>query len=384
MKRFGNLWEQIISKENIRLAVKRACKSTCNKTPSKTRHIKYVKKHFEQVVDDIHELLVSGKYKTSKYYVYPLYEPKLRFIYCLPFYPDRIIHHCIMNVLAPIWDKMMHTESYACRVGYGQHKAGTLCGQYAKKYKYVAQFDISQFYISIEHNLLKQVIRRKIKDKILLAVLDEIIDSISTRDKNIIMLRALKKKGNTSKDVDIGLEKLLRSKAMGNKARAGLPIGNFTSQWFGNIFMHELDDYVKHELSVKPYIRYCDDFLIFSNNKAELNAICAKIKDFLWNRLHLMLSKCEVYSTTQGIDFTGYRYFHNGLVLVRKRVATKQRRTLKHLLVKLICESKMNYEFARSQLASMWGILKWAKTYNFRQAFRFEYILKEVTALAAV
>ena len=119
-------------------------------------------------------------------------------------------------------------------------------------------------------------------------------------------------------------------------------------------------------------------------NDLAKNDMRRKIKAFLWNRLHLMLSKCEVYPTTQGIDFTGYRYFHNGLVLVRKRVATKQRRTLKHFLVKLICESKMNYEFARSQLASMWGILKWAKTYNFRQAFRFEYIFKEVTELAAV
>ena len=364
--------------------MKRACKSTCNKTPSKTRHIKYVKKHFEQVVDEIHELLVSGKYKTSKYYVYPLYEPKLRFIYCLPFYPDRIIHHCIMNVLAPIWDKMMHVESYACRVGYGQHKAGTLCGQYAKKYKYVAQFDISQFYISIEHNLLKQVIRRKIKDKILLAVLDEIIDSISTRDKNIIMLRALKKKGNTSKDVDIGLEKLLRSKAMGNKARAGLPIGNFTSQWFGNIFMNELDDYVKHELGVKPYIRYCDDFLIFSNDKADLHEISNKVKAFLWDILHLLLSKSEVYPTSQGIDFTGYRYFNNGLVLLRKRVAKKQRRKLKHILVKLLCKSDLDAERVRSQLGSMWGILKWAKTYNFRQATSFDKITKEVVSLAAI
>ena len=148
--------------------------------------------------------------------------------------------------------------------------------------------------------------------------------------------------------------------------------------------MHELDDYVKHELSVKPYIRYCDDFLIFSNDKSELNVICAKIKVFLWDKLHLLLSKCEVYPTTQGIDFTGYRYFHNGLVLLRKRVAKKQKRTLKHILVKLICKSSMNYEFVRSQLGSRWGVLKWAKTYNFRQAFQFDYITNEVIALAAV
>ena len=119
MKRHGNLWNKIIDKDNIREGVINACKGGGKKTIAKKKNIAYTKSHVEETVERIAVIFEKG-FRTSRYYVYPLFDPKLRFIYCLPFFPDRIVHHCLLNVLAPIWDNLMYSGSYACRKGYGQ------------------------------------------------------------------------------------------------------------------------------------------------------------------------------------------------------------------------------------------------------------------------
>ena len=132
---------------------------------------------------------MDGNYKNSVYRIYSMYEPKLRLIYVLPYYPDRIVHHAIMNVLEPIWDSLFIYDSYACRKGKGQHKGMIKCSEYVRKYKYCAKLDISQFYVNIDHEILKIILRKKIKDKDLLSILDIIIDSLATREANIGYLK---------------------------------------------------------------------------------------------------------------------------------------------------------------------------------------------------
>lgn len=237
MKRHGHLWERITSDENIRLGIVNACRSRSRKTPAKKRNILYTKEHEEETVSKIKTLLLND-FHTSPYYVYPLFDPKLRFIYCLPFYPDRIIHHCLMNVLSSIWDRLMYSGSCACRKGHGQHEAGTRCGIYAKKYRYCAQFDISQFYVNINHRILKGIVSHKIKDNKVLEILGGIIDSIDTRKKNLTMLYRMRKAGNTCKDIPREIQKLEAAAARDEAEEdVGLPIGNYTSQWLGNLYL---------------------------------------------------------------------------------------------------------------------------------------------------
>lgn len=383
MKRHGHLWEMITSDENIRWGIVNACRSRSRKTPAKRRNILYTKEHEEETVSRIKTLLLN-EFQTSPYYVYPLFDPKLRFIYCLPFYPDRIIHHCLMNVLAPIWDRLMYSGSCACRKGHGQHEAGTRCGIYAKKYRYCAQFDISQFYVNINHRILKGIVSHKIKDNKVLEILGGIIDSIDTRKKNLTMLYCMRKVGNTCKDIQREIQKLEAAAARDKAGEAvGLPIGNYTSQWLGNLYLNEIDTYIKQQLHAKAYARYCDDFLLFSDDKKMLRAYADAIQAFLWENLRLMLSKKEVFPTSQGVDFVGYRYFHTGLVLLRKRTAKKQRQTVK-VIRKSIENGTVDVDEARARLGSMHGLLKWARSYHFRQAIRLDEILEEVERLGKV
>ena len=125
MKRHAHLWEKIIDKNNLRIAIKKACRSNGRNSFCKKVAINRIKENPDRYVNELYELLSSNKFKTSRYYIYPLYEPKLRLIYCLPFYPDRIVHHAIMNIMEPIWDALMLNDSYACRQGKGQHRGGT-------------------------------------------------------------------------------------------------------------------------------------------------------------------------------------------------------------------------------------------------------------------
>ena len=334
MKRYNNLYKQLVSIENIELAYKNARR---NKTWQ--RQVQRIDKDKDYFLKQLQESLINHTFKTAKYKTRTIYEPKKRLIYILPFYPDRIVQHAIVNVLSPIWEKLFIYDSYACRKGKGQHKGSRRCMQFAKKYEYCLQFDISKFYPSIRHDLLKAVIAKKIKDKEILDLLYDIIDSTDSE--------------------------------------TNVPIGNFLSQWFGNLFLNELDMYVKHVLKVKPYIRYCDDFLIFGNDKKVLRDLSIKIENFVTQKLQMKLSKENLFHTYQGVDFLGYRHFHNGKILVRKRTAKRTKKRMK-LIEKHLIAGTENKIRARGQVASANGWLKHAKSYNLRKSLKLDKLLKEL------
>lgn len=377
LKRHGNLWSKIISEENISQAIHKACKSNGRTSIDKKRKIAWLKDNEETAIIEIQSLLMSGKYKTSKYFIYPLYEPKLRFIYSLPFYPDRIIHHCFMIALEPIWDRLMCKDSYACRKGKGQHRAGLECTRLTQTYKYVLKCDVSQFYIAINHDILKTVLVKKIKDKRVLQFLYEIIDSMAVMQMNYKMLSKMKEHGATHRDVYQSLAKLeTYANVFGDKQR-GIPTGNYTSQWFGNLYMNELDTFIKQVLNQKNYIRFCDDFLIFSDSKEELVKVATCIKNFCYGRLELLLSKCNLFPTSQGVEFCGYRYFPQGYTLLKKATALKKKREIKKVCTAL--ENKtMPIEKARSIIASAYGLLKWGTTYNLIKKLRLDELQRKV------
>lgn len=367
MKRYGNLWNKIVDLENIKISIKKAAKRK-----RKTQIVKHCLQNLEETAKKIQKMLLNG-YHTSKYNAFNLYEPKLRIIYSLPFYPDRIVHHAIMNVLEPMWDKLMYVDSYASRKGKGQHKGSTKTMQLTRKYTYFLKCDISQFYITIDHLILKEILTHKIKDVKTLCLLNEIINSINTRDENIKILNNLPK----HKDVTNGITKLQSNLKYFNNRNVGLPIGNYLSQWFGNLYLNELDTFIKHTLKIKGYIRYCDDFILFSNDKKQLHSAKIKIKLFLFYNLHLILSKTDIAQTNQGVDFLGYRHFPQGYVLIRKATAKRIKKRLKNLYA-LVISKKISKERALGKISAANGWMKWANSHNFNVSINFEDLRSKI------
>ena len=211
--------------------------------------------------------------------------------------------------------------------------------EYVRKYSYCLKCDVSKFYPNVNHSVLKEIIRRKIKDQKLLNLLDEIIDSAE---------------GDTN-----------------------VPIGNYLSQWFGNLYLNELDMLLKHKYHVKHYLRYCDDFLIFSDDKQYLNVMAEIIKEFLENTLKLKLSKCNLFPVTQGVDFLGYRHFPQGYILVRKSTAKRMKKRLKGVLWEFK-HRKITKDQLIAKLASTEGWLKHATAHNLSVTLRIKEIKNEV------
>lgn len=331
VKRYGNLWEKVISEENIRLSYEQAKLGKGRK-----HNIRKFNKNLDENLKRIREMLINKTFHTAEYSTKTVFEPKKRTIYILPFYPDRVIQHAIMNVIIPIWESLFIEESYACREGKGMHKGSLKTMEYVRENKYCLKCDISKFYPSINHEILKNIIRRKIKDKDILWLLDDIIDSYP---------------GETN-----------------------TPIGNFTSQWFGNLYMNEIDQYAKHELGIKCYLRYCDDFCFFHNDKKILNEVAVKIRQFAQEKLNLKLSKCDLFPVSRGVDFLGYRHFKE-YILLRKSTAKRAKRKI-NIAINNLHRHKISADQFRSTISSYNGWMKWARTYNLRLKLEIDRLIK--------
>lgn len=318
MKRYKNLWDAFISPENFDLAARRAVRGKKSKAA-----INNFLANRDEYLSKLRQSIINGHFKTSPYRIVKICDPKERLIYVLPLYPDHIVHHALINVLGPIWLKMFCSDSYACIPGRGLHAASKRVMQFMRRNKYVLQCDIRKFYPNIEHARLMDVIQHKIADGKILDLLREIISSVG--------------------------------------GEQNLPIGNLTSQWLGNVYLNELDKFIKQYMRWPDYIRYCDDFCLFGNNARQLCLACVIIRYFLWQKLGLTFSKSAVRSTYIGLDYIGYRHFPN-FILLRKRSAKKIRRRVTSVAI-----YDDTSENARGQLAAAYGWLKWACSYNYRR-----------------
>lgn len=328
MKRHGDLYADICKMDNIYLAYQKA-----KKGKTLHRNIRIVMNDELSCLTEIQEMLETKTYKTSPYEVRTIYEPKEREIYVLPFFPDRIVHHALMNIVSPFWESMFIHDSYACLEGRGLHVGSQRTMEFVRRNRYCLKCDISKFYPSIDHEILLKIIKRKIKCPDTIWLLEEIIRSVPN----------------------------------GKNA----PIGNFTSQWFGNLYLNEVDKFIKQELRIKDYIRYCDDFLLFHDDKKLLGECKNRIEDFCEEKLALHLSKHDLFPVSRGVDFLGYRHFPE-YILLRKRTSKKMKR-----LIKMIWRNYDIFDFqelkqAQSQVASALGWIKHANSYNFRQSTNIE------------
>lgn len=274
MKRVNNLYQQICSLENLRQA-----DITARKGKKEQYGIRIFDRNKEVNIVNLHGILINKTYKTSPYTTFTIYEPKERLVYRLPYYPDRITHHAIMACLEPLFVSTFTANTYSCIKRRGIHGAFDAVKEALRdqtRTQYCLKLDITKFYPSIDHSVLKQLIRRKIKDVDLLWLLDEIIDSAP-----------------------------------------GLPIGNYLSQYFANFYLTYFDHWIKEVKRVKYYFRYADDLVILAKNKNYLHQLLEDIRIYLQDELHLKIKgNYQIFPVwARGIDFVGYKFYHTHILL---------------------------------------------------------------------
>lgn len=333
MKTYRHLWEQLITEENFELACRKSQKRKRNQ-----RQIRNFNRNREQNLEAVRQLVLQGKFHTSPYRERMIYEPKKRIIYKLPYCPDRIVQHAIMNVLEPILRNLMIENTYACIEGRGQIMASRKCSEYVRKYRYCLKCDIRKFYPSINQKILSGKLHRIIRDEKFMAVVDDVIFSFP---------------GGTN-----------------------CPIGNYMSQWCGNYYLSFLDNYVLHTLKPGGYERYCDDFMLFSNDKKQLNECRDRIAEFLKRELELEFSSAEIFDVKQGVDFCGYRHFGK-YVLLRKSTAKRLKGRYRKIERQLE-QGGYPEEKLIGQAASGNGLMRHACAYHLRQSIHHDEIWEQL------
>lgn len=316
MKRYGNLWTQVCLFENIELAHRKA-----KRGKGHYREVQMVDDDPDKHLHAIKAMLEQKTYRVASYRVmYRKEGGKTREIWKLPYYPDRIIHHCVMNIVEPIWTQGLIRDTYAAIRGRGIHdgvrRVRLALDKDPEGTMYCLKMDVRKFYQSIKPYVQKAAFRRKIKDPSVLWLLDLIADSAP-----------------------------------------GVPIGNYPSQSIGNIVLSPLDHWIKNDLRVRHYFRYCDDMVILGRYKAELHNIRKAVQDQLASIELTLKENWQVFPVDdRGIDFLGYRFWHTH-TLVRKSIVQRFKRRYR--------------QRAESSIAAYNGWFCWADTKNLRNTYRW-------------
>ncbi len=304
--------------------------------------------HFERYLEDnmfnLHHQLVNQTYRHGRYTTFHIYDPKHRII-SKATVRDRLVHHLVFAKLYEIFDPTFIFHSYSSRLDKGSHRAVENLrkalreeSQNGSRQTYVLKCDIKQFFHSVPHNLLLQIIEKRIKDKRFLWLIREILGSFSQGK--------------------------------------GIPIGNLTSQIFANIFLNELDQFVKHKLGVKYYFRYADDFAIVHKDRNYLEEILKWVSVFVSGRLGVYLhpNKIELRKYTQGIDFLGYIILPKYIGIRRK---TKNR-MLKKLSYKddLLTAGELEFDSFYQTVQSYLGMLKHSNNYSLENTIKNNFLLR--------
>jgi RNA-directed DNA polymerase len=277
MKRIGSLYEHITSLKNL-------CDADCKAQKGKSNQYGVIvhNRNREGNLLILQDMLVSKTYRTSCYDIFTIHEPKERIVYRLPYFPDRITHHAIMNILEPILVSTFTADTYSCIKNRGIHHLFYNLKHDLKDISgtaYCLKLDIKKFYPSVDHDVLKALLRKKFKDQDLLWLLDEIIDSAP-----------------------------------------GLPIGNYLSQYLANFFLTYFDHWIKEQKKVKYYYRYADDIVVLSSDKNQLHELLGEIKGYLASLKLEVKDNHQVFPVdARGIDFIGYVFYHTH-ILIRKRI----------------------------------------------------------------
>jgi len=340
---YKNVFEKIISLENLFSAWD---KFKNNK--QKKRDVQYFEWRLEENIFQLHRDLESRNYGHGAYTSFYIRDPKQRHIHKATV-RDRILHHAIFAALNPIFEPTFIFNSLSCRIDKGTHKGIDILDKLTRQVSnnafkscFVLKCDIRKFFETIDHKILLDIIRKRIKDANAMWLLEEIIESFTSRYSTFL-------------------------------ERKGLPIGNLTSQLFANIYLNEFDQFIRHKLKVKNYIRYTDDFVIVAEDKSYLENLIVPIRTFLSDKLALELhpKKITIRKFHQGIDFLGYIILPYCRLLrtkTRQRIFKKLEKRIKEYK-----EGKITKQILEQSLQSYLGVLSHANTYKLEQELKNQF-----------
>lgn len=299
----GYLIEKIAELDNLYLAYTKACRGKRTKV-----EVIEFSKNLSKNLAKMRQEIIEGQVSVGNYTYFQIRDPKPRIICAASFY-ERVLHHAIMNICHPYFEKGLIYDTYATRPGKGIYSALARAGKAMPQFRYVAKLDVRKYFDSIQHSVLKMELRSIFKDDRLLRIFDSIIDSYSVSDS------------------------------------CGLPIGNLTSQYFANLYLSRVDHQIKELFHVKSYVRYMDDMLLFCDSRPELQNIVQKVEASAAQR-GLRLKTPQIKPTSCGISFLGYKLMPHYLLLGR---ASKQR----------FCAKMKNY--ARLLSLGLWNQQRYAE-----------------------
>jgi RNA-directed DNA polymerase len=324
MRRTGHLMEHIADPDNLRLAFVKAARGK--------QHVKEILEYQYHLEDNLYLLrqqLLSGKPVTGHYRYFTIYEPKERQICASPF-SERVLHHALMNICHPVFERVQVFHSYASRPGKGTHKALRLAARYAGQYAWYLKLDIKKFFETVHHGVLYKQLCRLLKDAALLAVFLQIIDSYHATPGR------------------------------------GLPIGNLTSQYFANHFLASLDHYIAERLKASAYIRYMDDMVLWGNSKQELKQHLKAISAFVQLQLNMVLKPPQLNHSHRGLPFLGYKILPQKILLTQR---SKQRFIEKIQITEAHYHSgEWTEAECKRRVLPLLAFVQWADSHAFRKA----------------
>ena len=341
MRRPNHLIEQIADLDNLYHAFVTARRGKQTKP-----EVLHFCKHFDQNIQQLRTSILIGDVSVGKYNMFEVYDPKKRTI-CAAAFDERVLHHAIINICNPFFERHLISDTYATRKGKGQYSAIAKSREAFRKYKYVLKLDFRKYFDSIPHDVLQDKLARLFKDRALLKIFSKIIGSYSVEQGR------------------------------------GLPIGNLTSQYFANYYLSDLDHYIKQTLRIKYYVRYMDDMLIFGDSFSHLREIFADLTRYITD-LRLEFKPPIFTTSVRGVDFLGYKLFRHKILLDARS---------KHRFAKKLALYDQNYEENiwtekeyQKHLIPLFAFARQAYSKQFRAATiqRFEDRRAPTTSCAAV
>lgn len=338
MKTYKNLYQKVCSYDNLLSAFQKA-----RKGKSKKDYVIKFESNLQTNLENLQKDLINKTYYSSNLKKFIIRDPKTRTIHASIF-KDRIVHHAIINILNPIYEKIFIYDSFASRKNKGTHNAINRFEFFIKKVSsngrliknsfndnsiqgYVLKADFRHYFDSVNHKVLINILRKKIDDKDLIDLIKIVLDNFETEKE------------------------------------VGMPLGNYTSQFFANIYLNELDYYVKHILKAKYYIRYVDDFVILHKNKKRLEYFLEHINNFLpCLKIKLHPEKTEIHVLRNGIDFLGYRIFYHYKLLRKRNIRYFMKKLKKN--ISFYNNKEISEEQFESRINGWFGYAKFGNTFN--------------------
>ena len=352
MKTYKHLYPRLTEFENLYLAFKSAARGKRSR-----KDVAQFEFDLERNLLTLQDQLQQQTYQTGGYHNFLIHDPKPRLISAAPF-RDRVVHHALCRVIEPIFEKRFIHDSYACRVGKGTHAALNRAQEFSKRYPYVLKCDLQHFFPSMDHQILRGQLAQLIADPQTMWLANQIIESGD----------------GIHPDEDQTSEVSKTSEVL----RAhGLPIGNLTSQFWANVYLNPLDQFVKRELKCEGYVRYVDDFLLFADDKRDLHRWKKAIIKFAASlRLKLHERESNVFPTITGIPFLGWLLYPDHRRLKRRNGVAFQRR-FKCLLFSF-AESKIKWKDVDASVQSWVAHAMHGQTYGLRRALLGGVVLPRV------